>query len=74
VLNDPTGPVREAIRDTMTKRGISEARLSADALIPRSTLTRKLAGVSPISVEELFRIAAALDLTLRDLIAPADAA
>ncbi len=72
--NEPAELIRDAIKATMRTAGVSGAALSREAFIPRSTLARKLVGASEFTVTELIRVADALRVPLRDLIAPADAA
>lgn len=71
---DQTVLIRDEIRARMANRDISEAELSRQTYIARSTLARKLAGASEFTVNELFRVADVLDVPLRALIEPASAA
>lgn len=54
--------------------GETAATIAPKALIPRPTLLRRLAGVSPFNVDELDRIAAALGVSATDLLGTPDLA
>lgn len=60
-----------AIRRAAANQEISDARLAELSLIPRTSLLRKLAGVSEFTVSELIRIADALKVSPADLISVA---
>lgn len=49
------------IRAAIARAGIGKAEVARRAGLARQTLSRKLAGLTPITLEELTRIAAAVD-------------
>lgn len=71
VSTDPLDLIRDEINSTIDAAGISEAELSRRTLIPRSTLARKLAGVTEFTLSELIRVADALDVEPARFIAAA---
>lgn len=64
-INESTA---QRVAAAITTTGNSVAGVAAATLIPRSTLQRKLAGKSPISVIDLHVIARALGVRSRDLL------
>lgn len=76
-LSGTRGPVATAIRVQLTLREMSAAELARRMGMPPQTLNSRLTGKTPITVDELIRIAAVLDVKPADLIpahAPAEAA
>ena len=60
--------VAVAVRDAAHAQQMSDARLAELAFIPRSSLIRKLAGVSEFKVSELIRIGDALGIDPADFL------
>lgn len=58
------GIVLDGLRD---KAGVSTLRLSEQTNIPRATLQRRLKGDPDITIDEVERIAAALDVDPQDV-------
>lgn len=69
-----TSAVARTVRETMERAGESVKHLAEVTLIPRSTLLRRLAGVSPFTIPELERIAAHFDTTVAEILADSEAA
>lgn len=57
----------------MGRKRISISALAKSTHMPRTTLSRKLAGESAISIDELSALADALDIPLSELIADSQA-
>lgn len=55
-----TARVTANIADHMARAGLSQNRLAELTGIPRATLTRRLNGTTPLTLDELATIAAAL--------------
>lgn len=68
-----TKAVATIVAEQMESRALSVKSLSEQALIPRTTLIRRLGGESPFTLTELDAIAAVLDMSASDLMAAADA-
>jgi transcriptional regulator with XRE-family HTH domain len=66
------GHVRRAaareLRDVIARKQVKLADLSAASGIPRSSLHKKLCGSSNLTVDELVKLAIALDVPAADLI------
>lgn len=63
-----------AVQAAVSEKGVTSYTLAQQAGIPRTTLDRRLAGVDPFKLDELERIAAALDVPVESLAAPEVAA
>lgn len=59
--------IAERIRQGMQSRGLSESALADATLIPRVTLRRRLVNPGGLTLDEITRIAGALEITVRDL-------
>jgi len=57
-----------SIRDAIKQAGFTPFSLAEATGIPRTTLNRRLLGVSPFNTEELDAIAAALDTSVAELL------
>lgn len=68
------GRQRNIVIEARGASQVSDARLAELALIPRSSLIRKLAGVSEFKVSELIRIGDALGVEPADLLRDVSAA
>ena len=64
--------VGRAVEASMESRGVSQRWLAAASGIPLVTLNRSLKGHRSFNLNELGRVAEALDLSLVSLIAAAD--
>lgn len=62
----------QAIALAMVNQGVNKSELAEGAGIARSTLNRKLAGITPFDVAELWRISKVLGVSVIDLL-PAEA-
>ena len=72
--NETTKAVAEAVREHIAIAGETQLSIAEVTGIPRTTLMRRLSGVTPFTVAELAAIASALGCTLGDLIVHEDAA
>lgn len=70
----PTEAVAQTVRDAMDRAGESAKHLAEVTFIPRTTLARRLAGLSPFTIPELERIAATLGTTVVEILTEADSA
>lgn len=68
-----TKAVANAVVEAMEERGKSQLALSEATGIPRTTLLRRLAGLSPFTVSELEAIAGYLGVSASDLVQRAEA-
>lgn len=66
--NDVTHQVATAVRERITGRGETQLRVAEVTGIPRATLMRRLSGAVPFDVDELARLAAALDCDITDFV------
>lgn len=64
--------IARAVAEALADAGISHKAAADAALIPRTTLRRKLAGASPFTIPEIARLATVLGLTPSDLMARAE--
>lgn len=71
VANDVPAPSR-AIRDVRVSRGLSLRALSARAGLPYSTLSKLENGKMALTYDKLIRLAQALNVDLKDILANAD--
>lgn len=76
-MDNPTSyldAVVSAVQEAMRDAGVTVHQLSTTTGIARSTLTRRLTGHSPFTVNELAAIASALEVPVGMLAAPRHAA
>lgn len=64
--------VGQSLHVTMWRRGISQARLAERMGVTQGTLSRKLRGKSPWTIEEVYQAAAALGADPKDLLPQLD--
>ncbi|KQY58359.1 hypothetical protein ASD11_01440 [Aeromicrobium sp. Root495] len=68
---DVKASVAAEVRAVMGRKQISGADLSDSTGIARSTLARKINGRVGFTVDEIFTIASALEVSVVDLVSPA---
>jgi transcriptional regulator with XRE-family HTH domain len=61
--------IAERIKALIDKAGTSENALAEAAAISQKTLNRRLKGVGPFTIQEVGRLAAALNTTAAELVA-----
>lgn len=66
------GKIAQHVTSLLTRGGISQREASRRTGIPLTTLSRRLAGHSPLQLDELAALADLLDLSLVDLVSGAD--
>lgn len=66
----PSGKAARAIRSILADRRMSIDSLAESTGLALSTLKRRLLGHSPFTIDELVGIAAALEVSLLDVITP----
>lgn len=64
----PTEQVASAVREAMTRQGVTGVALAEATGIPHVTLSRRLRGHTPFTIAELAPIAEHLGVTLSDLV------
>jgi transcriptional regulator with XRE-family HTH domain len=65
-----SGQVAERVLGELTGQGLSQRWLAEQTSIPLATLNRRIQGRTSFTVDELYQVAGALDVTVSDLIAP----
>lgn len=70
--NDTSHRIARAVSAAIKRAGLSENAVATRSGIPQTTLNRRLAGISPLTVIELAAIAEVLGVTVAALITPAE--
>lgn len=66
-------PLAAVIARCLDSRGITEYTAAKETNIPRTTLTRKLAGVGPFNADEIYAISRLLNMSASKLWREAEA-
>lgn len=69
---DITRGTAQRVAEALDRAGKSHLSASEESGIPRTTLLRRLSGVTPFTVDELQRIADLLDVPVESLIQTTD--
>jgi len=65
----PSAAVVSAVKAEMARRSHSQVSLAPLVGMRQQALSRRLSGKTPFTIDELARVAAALELSLADLVA-----
>lgn len=60
----------DAVREAMKRRGVRQAHIAAALGLSQPAVSDRLRGRTPLTLSDLERIAAALDVDVRDLLQP----